>query len=274
MYTILFLNREKDHLEKTLKDFGLCDPNIKYARILVVGEIGAGKSSFINSVNSVFQRRITNEALVNKTTGTSKTFTKLYKTYYIRNGQYPMPFVLTDTMGLESDNLHGIHPEDIVKAMEGCIKERYKFNPESPITSQDNGYRRNPSLQDQAYCLVFVIAADKISVSYIMTSTTSHNQQTFVFMVTFNRTRPDEACPLVKKNIRNVYTSKKIKEKLEECSANTGISVSHVFPVKCYHEETDTQDDMDVLILRAFKHIVQMANDALRLKCNEKDNSE
>lgn len=52
-----------------------------------------------------------------------------YKTYYIRNGQSLMPFVLTDTMGLESENLHGIHQEDIVKAMEGCIKERYKVRP-------------------------------------------------------------------------------------------------------------------------------------------------
>lgn len=40
-----------------------------------------------------------------------------------------------------------------------------KFNPESPITPQDNGYRSNPSLQDQTYCLVFVIAADKISMA-------------------------------------------------------------------------------------------------------------
>uniref|UniRef100_A0A8C1B011 G domain-containing protein n=2 Tax=Cyprinus carpio TaxID=7962 RepID=A0A8C1B011_CYPCA len=270
---------EKGHLEKTLKDFGLCDPNIKHARILVVGEIGAGKSSFINSVNSVFQGRITNEALVNKTTDTSRTFTKLYKTYYIRNGQSLMPFVLTDTMGIESENLHGIHQEDIVKAMEGCIKERYKFNPESPITPQDNSYRSNPSLQDQTYCLVFVIAADKISMAaddniYKKVKHIKSKADELEIPQVMILTRPDEACPLVKQNIRKVYTSKKIKEKLEECSAHTGISVSHIFPVKCYHEEIDTQDDMDVLILRAFKHIVHMANDALRLKCNEKENSE
>lgn len=270
---------ERGHLEKTLKDFGLCDPNVKYARILVVGEIGAGKSSFINSVNSVFQRRITNEALVNKTTDTSKTFTKIYKTYYIRNGQSSMPFVLNDTMGLESADLNGIHPEDIVKAMEGCIKERYKFNPQSPITPQDNSYRSNPSLQDQTYCLVFVIAADKISmatddnifkkIKYIKSKADELEIPQVLIL-----TRPDEACQLVKENIRKVYTSKKIKKKLEECSENTGLSVSHIFPVKCYHEEIDTQDDMDVLILRAFKHIVQMADDALRMKCKEKENSE
>ncbi|KTG39852.1 hypothetical protein cypCar_00041634 [Cyprinus carpio] len=204
-------------------------------------------------------------------------------------------------MGIESENLHGIHQEDIVKAMEGCIKERYKFNPESPITPQDNSYRSNPSLQDQTYCLVFVIAADKISMAaddniYKKVKHIKSKADELEIPQVMILTRPDEACPLVKQNIRKVYTSKKIKEKvialiswlhmhiindcmfvifqLEECSAHTGISVSHIFPVKCYHEEIDTQDDMDVLILRAFKHIVHMANDALRLKCNEKENSE
>ncbi|XP_058626750.1 interferon-induced protein 44-like isoform X2 [Onychostoma macrolepis] len=265
--------RKKDYLEKTLKEFELSDPNIKYARILVVGQIGSGKSSFINSVNSVFQRRITNEALVNKTTDRSTTFTKLYKTYHIRNGQSVMPFVLSDTMGLESEDLHGIHTEDIVKAMGGYIKERYKFNPESSITPEDEGYRSNPSLQDHTYCLVFVMAADKISLAdddniYEKVKYIKKIPQVMIL------TKPDDACPLVNKDLRKIYTSKKIKEKLKEYSEHTGISVSHIFPVKCYHEEIDTQNDMDVLILRAFKHIEQMANDALRLKCNENKNSE
>lgn len=74
--TTWFLNREEEKLEKILREFKLNAPNIKHVRILVIGEVGAGKSSFINSVNSVFQKRITNEALVNKTSD-SKTFTKL-----------------------------------------------------------------------------------------------------------------------------------------------------------------------------------------------------
>lgn len=56
---------------------------------------------------------------------------------------------------------------------------------------------------------------------------------------------------------------------LEECSECTGIPVSHVFPVKSYHEEIDTQADIDVLILRALTHIVHVANDALTVKSNE-----
>ncbi|XP_067261179.1 interferon-induced protein 44-like [Chanodichthys erythropterus] len=263
---------EEKQLDKSLREFKLSIPNSKHVRILVIGEVGAGKSSFINSVNSVFQKRITNEALVNKTSD-STTFTKLYKTYYIRNGQSTLPFVLTDTMGLESQDLHGIHPDDVVKAMEGCIKERYKFKPASPVSPQDESYRSNPSLQDLTYCLVFVMPADKISLmdenvitkmKYIKNKANELEIPQVVIM-----TRADEVCPLVKENIRKIYTSKKMKKKLEECSECMGIPLSHVFPVKSYHEEIDTQADIDVLILRALTHIVQVANDALTLKSKE-----
>ncbi|XP_060716662.1 interferon-induced protein 44-like [Tachysurus vachellii] len=76
-------------------------------------------------------------------------------------------------------------------------------------------------------------------------------------------TKVDEICPLVKKDIRKVYTSKKIKEKMQECSNALGIPMSHIFPVKNYHEETDTIDDMDLLILKALDQIVNLANDQL-----------
>ncbi len=45
--------------------------------------------------------------------------------------------------------------------------------------------------------------------------------------------------------------------------------MSHIFPVKNYHEEIDTQNDMDVLILRALTQIVHIADDLLnRRKCD------
>ncbi|XP_053472186.1 interferon-induced protein 44-like [Ictalurus furcatus] len=76
-------------------------------------------------------------------------------------------------------------------------------------------------------------------------------------------TKVDEACPLVKEDLRKVYTSKKIKEKMQECSNLLGIPLSNIFPVKNYHEEVDKNDDMDVLILKALDQIVNLANDAL-----------
>lgn len=44
------------------------------------------------------------------------------------------------------------------------------------------------------------------------------------------------------------------------------VPVSHIFPVKNYHEEIDPEDDVDVLFLRALTHIVNIANDKLAQK--------
>lgn len=67
-------NRKREDLRKDLRGFQLSNPNIKHVRILLAGEVGAGKSSFINSINSAFQGRITSDAHFDETSGT--TFTK------------------------------------------------------------------------------------------------------------------------------------------------------------------------------------------------------
>uniref|UniRef100_A0A8C9WNA6 G domain-containing protein n=1 Tax=Scleropages formosus TaxID=113540 RepID=A0A8C9WNA6_SCLFO len=41
--------------------------SVKQARILLVGPVGAGKSSFFNSINSVFHGHITSQAVTGTT---------------------------------------------------------------------------------------------------------------------------------------------------------------------------------------------------------------
>uniref|UniRef100_A0A9J8BBA5 Interferon-induced 44-like protein n=1 Tax=Cyprinus carpio carpio TaxID=630221 RepID=A0A9J8BBA5_CYPCA len=261
----------KELLEKNLRELKLSDSKVKYIRILLAGEVGAGKSSFINSVNSAFQRRITTEALADSVSGTS--FTRTYRTYYIRNGQSLLPFVFNDIMGLESGESNGAHQEDIAKALEGLLKEGHNFNPTD--SGKNDDCKSETSLEDLTYCLVYVIAADKVSMMdddvfrkmrYIRQKASSLEIPQAVIM-----TRVDEACPLVGKNLQKIYTSKKIKEKMQECSNSVGVPMSHIFPVKNYHEEIDTQNDMDVLILRALTQIVQIADDLLNRRKSDSE---
>ncbi len=44
----------------------------------------------------------------------------------------------------------------------------------------------------------------------------------------------------------------------------------HVFPVKNYHEEIETSDDMDVLILQALTQIIEVANDNVNIHSVDK----
>ncbi|RXN04900.1 interferon-induced 44-like protein [Labeo rohita] len=210
-----FLNREKEALKKNLKELELSDANVQYVRILLTGQIGAGKSSFINTVNSAFQGRITSEALADADTGTS--FTKT-------------------------------------------------FNP--VISSKKEDCRSKPSTEDLTYCLVYVIAADKVSMmeKSVIQKMRDIRQKASDLEIpqAIIMTKVDEICPLVRKDLRKIYTSKKIKEKMQQCSNSVGVPMSHIFPVKNYHEEIDTNDDMDVLILRALTQIVQIADDLLK----------
>ncbi|XP_053471710.1 interferon-induced protein 44-like isoform X2 [Ictalurus furcatus] len=256
----------KDSLGEKLSNFKLCSSDVKFVRLLIVGEVGAGKSSFINSVNNVFQERITCGALVDATSGTS--FTKNYKTHHIKGkDDSRLPFVFNDIMGLEPDDGRGAHVQDIISALKGFLEEGYKFNPANHVSEKDSNYRTNPKVSDQTFCLVNVIAASTVSfmnqkliqkMKRIREEATEYNLPQVIIM-----TKVDEACPLVKEDLRKVYTSKKIKEKMQECSNLLGIPLSNIFPVKNYHEEVDTNDDMDVLILKALDQIVNLANDAL-----------
>lgn len=50
---------------------------------------------------------------------------------------------------------------------------------------------------------------------------------------------------------------------MHKCSNLLGIPMNHIFPIKNYHEEVDTKDNIDVLILKALEQIVNVANDML-----------
>lgn len=48
------LHSQKGELKSQLENLSVSNPDVKRVRILVAGQIGAGKSSFINSVFSAF----------------------------------------------------------------------------------------------------------------------------------------------------------------------------------------------------------------------------
>ncbi|XP_051744039.1 interferon-induced protein 44-like isoform X2 [Ctenopharyngodon idella] len=258
---------QKEALKEKLENFSLSDPDVNHIKILVAGQVGAGKSSFINSIDSVFQGRICSRALVNTAAGDSRSFTQKLKGFPIRSGRKSLPFVFKDIMGLEAAALAGSQTDDIINAVFGHVKDGYKFNQEQALTYKDQHYTSDPTLSDQAFCLVYVIAADTVQltddklIDKLKIIRKRINDQGIPQVIIM--TKVDEACPLVNKDLRKIYTSKKIKEKMELCSTKVGVPLSNIFPVKNYHEEIDTEDDIDVLILKALEQIVQIADDRL-----------
>nr|XP_055062644.1 interferon-induced protein 44-like [Misgurnus anguillicaudatus] len=255
--------RQKRPLKEKLENFSVNNSDVRNIRILLAGQIGAGKSSFINSINSAFQEEIINEAIAGATAD-YVSFTKKLNTYEIRNERGEvLPFVISDIMGLEAETLSGLQVEDIISTILGHVMENYKFKEGKAITFEDEYYNHNPSVSDQTFCLVYIIAAETVNLIQpllfeklkIVRERISEKGIPQVIVMT----KVDEACPLVKNDLRKIYTSKKIKNQMEKCSIEVGVPMNNIFPVKNYHDEIDTNDEVDVLILKAVDQIVRSA---------------
>lgn len=55
---------------------------------------------------------------------------------------------------------------------------------------------------------------------------------------------------------------------MEKLSAETGLPMNCIFPVKNYHEEISLDKDIDTLILSALKHIIHSGEDHIRFVNN------
>nr|XP_055057641.1 interferon-induced protein 44-like [Misgurnus anguillicaudatus]XP_055057642.1 interferon-induced protein 44-like [Misgurnus anguillicaudatus] len=235
--------------------------SVKQARILMVGPVGAGKSSFFNSINSVFKGYVSTQA----NTGIAiSSLTTQFRTYRIKAGKGNfLPIMLCDTMGLEEGVNAGMNIDDITNILKGHIQDKYQFNPSAPLQDDSPHFHKSPSLKDTIHCVVFVIDTCKVKIlskkmiEKFVTLRRKANQLGIPQLVLL--TKVDEACPLVTADLKNVYQSHYIRRMMQEVCGNIGVSLTAVVPVKNYSEEVELDPHTDILLLNALNHILRAA---------------
>ncbi|KAB5576778.1 hypothetical protein PHYPO_G00202410 [Pangasianodon hypophthalmus] len=194
----------QDEMLNTLKAFNICN-EVPELRFLLYGPVGAGKSSTINTIRTVFEGRQFVNCLA--AAGSTTSHTLCYERFRFANEAGSFPFAFNDIMGAEAED--GVHTQDIITALKGHMKEGYLFNSRSPLSESNHYYNQNPSLSDQMHCLVYVISADKISMmgndfikklKSVRETASGMGIPQVVFM-----TRVDLACPMTKENLQNIY---------------------------------------------------------------------
>uniref|UniRef100_A0A8C0YQG3 Interferon induced protein 44f1 n=1 Tax=Cyprinus carpio carpio TaxID=630221 RepID=A0A8C0YQG3_CYPCA len=262
-------------LMQMMRDYKPLVTSVSRVRILMIGPVGAGKSSFFNSINSIFTGHVTNKA-VSGSAGTS--LTTQFRTYPVKDGREgkPLPFVLCDTMGLEEQTGAGLDIEDIRSILQGHVPDRYKFNPITPSQPKEQKASRPASLKEKIHCVVYMIDTTKISLmsdklqEKLTTIRRKVNSLGITQMVLM--TKIDEACPEVEKDLQSLYVSSYIKSKVQEVSSWLGVPVSCVLPVKNYSQELELELNCDVLLLTALQQMLNFADDYLDDVCSMEDN--
>uniref|UniRef100_A0A8C4SYQ3 Interferon-induced protein 44-like n=2 Tax=Erpetoichthys calabaricus TaxID=27687 RepID=A0A8C4SYQ3_ERPCA len=258
-----FSRKVKDELLTELRNYET--QSVAKPRILLVGQIGAGKSSFFNSLNSVFRGHVVMQAI----TGYGETsVSKKFREYSFSDGEGGrLPYILCDTMGMErTGSEDGIKVEDIISVIKGHISDMYEFNSRAAINCQDRQYQRSPSLKDKVHCVVFVVDANKIvnfqeisllkKFKEVKSEVNSLGIPLLVLV-----TKIDEACIEVQKDLTKVYRSRYLHEKVIQLGQMLNIPVSSISLVKNYATETELNLNMDILILKALQQMLR-ATDA------------
>nr|XP_022339418.1 interferon-induced protein 44-like isoform X2 [Crassostrea virginica] len=260
-WTTRFMQELKEEIEnyKPLEEL-----KIPQTRILLIGQIGAGKSSFFNTVNSIFRGYVTSQAC----SGTAEhSLTTQYRTYQVRNGPSgrPLNFRLCDTRGLEEGQ--GIEAQDVCYILDGHTPDKYMFNPALPLSPDVPAFIKSPKLRDQIHCVTFVLDATTVDVisekilEKIRKLQVSMNQRGIPQIVLL--TKIDKICKPLEDDVSLTYFIPTVQEYVDKVAAMIGLPRSHVIPVKNYENERELDNNINILNLLAMQQILHFADDFL-----------
>jgi len=239
--------------------------NIEYFNVLLVGQVSAGKSSFFNTVETVFSDHVTMKANAGSV---QKSLTTQYRTYKVRAKDHKnkaIKFKFCDSMGLEGGDA-GLMPNAVAQIMDGHVKDMAELS-SGGISPKSSGYNSSPGVGDQIHCVAFVVDSSKVDyldeklivkLASIREEANKRNLNPMVIL-----TRIDQLCDETAKDVTNVYNSTAIKEVVQNVSKKFGITENLIYPIQNYSSETEKELGIDILTLRTLRQILRCSQDFL-----------
>ncbi|XP_060070394.1 interferon-induced protein 44-like [Ylistrum balloti] len=244
--------------------------DIQQARILLIGQVGAGKSSYFNTINSIFRGYISSQASAGST---EHSLTTSYRMYEIHDGytSKTLNFRLCDTRGLEEDQ--GLNDNDICYLLDGHVPDRYNFNPAIPLSPDLHGFLKTPEFSDKIHCVTFVLDASTVDVIPEKVVERIKGMQPLMNLRGIPQavllTKIDKICEESSDDISKVYFSAAVKECIDKVAMVMGLPRSHILPVKNYEHEADLEQNVNILSLLSLRKILNFVEDFLFNKLDE-----
>ncbi|KAB5517143.1 hypothetical protein PHYPO_G00186020 [Pangasianodon hypophthalmus] len=239
---------------------------VSRVKVLLLGPVSSGKSCFINSIRSTMYKRIVH--LPNVGTAVNG-FTKKLNIYNIlgEKGGSPTVLSLFDVMAIGDDDSTGLSFSDALAVIKGHVPKGYKFQPDVPVTDAVSGYKANPSLNEQVHCVLFVLDAFKLTSYPSSLKSTLRKLNTTISDLGIPQlillTHVDQVCPAVQEDLKYVYSSRTVQDKMQKAAELVGLPLSYVLPVKNYIAQLTVDYKTDILLLSVVMSILQSVDDTL-----------
>ncbi|KAF4092092.1 hypothetical protein AMELA_G00017000 [Ameiurus melas] len=238
-------------------------------KALLLGPMGSGKSCFINSIRSTMYKRIIHLPNV----GTAENgFTKKLTIYNINGEKGGSPTVLSlcDVMGIGDDDSAGLSVSDALAVIKGHVPLGYKFQPDVPVTDAVSGYQANPSPNEQVHCVLFVLDAAKLTSYPSSLKDTLRKLQNTISDLGIPQlillTHVEQVCPTVQEELKYVYSTRTVQDKMQKAAELVGLPVSYVLPVINYVSQLKVDCKTDILLLSVVMSILQAVDDTFEDK--------
>ncbi|CAH1792351.1 unnamed protein product [Owenia fusiformis] len=257
---ISWQNKDRDILIKSIQHYRPVEEmNLRHANILLIGQIGSGKSSFYNTLQSIFKGYVVNKAISGS--GAHSITTKFRK-YDIRSENGPLSIKLCDTMGLEEEG--GLNVIDFPYILDGNIPDRFQFNPAARVTPRVGGFIKDPTLATMIHCVTFVIDVNTVSMmsekmmAKLKAIQELVNERGIPLLVLM--TKIDQVCGDVEQDTSVALRSTSVHDMVKLVSDKFGVPSSSVLPVRNYESQIELDVSADILSLVALRQILRAAD--------------
>lgn len=253
----IFSKNTKERLLKKILDMSLPDP-CKSINIMVMGNIGAGKSSFINTLFTVFRNNghistIASPHGIN-VSSTTKRFHEVILTT-LRDGK---TIRIYDCRGVHCHEWSSTdYKDDLIKAVDGCIRKNYQFQKDSGIQEDSVFFNKNPTISDKMHCVLYVTESNQVQQEILMHVREHVDDNVIPLRVIL--TKVDQLNLCGDGNLSGIFRSRQVNRKVESVQKMFGIQENQILPIANYVNGMTQNIVQDVLALLTIDEILQDA---------------
>ncbi|XP_060589010.1 uncharacterized protein LOC132744342 isoform X2 [Ruditapes philippinarum] len=233
---------------------------IKTYNILLVGVIGSGKSSFYNTLATVFMGAVKSHAPARDA---PTSVTNEIHAYELKSKSgKPLNLRIFDIRGFEAERGYE-HEFDLL--LNGRLPVGFSF-PDQPGPIQQ-GELVNASLKDEIHLVCFVTGTSNLDTitddlhKHITSIQKSINRKGLPMVVV--ATKFDDLCQKISEDANRVYRSPKARDATKTVSNFFGIQEKYIFPIVNYVNDENIKDGKERLALQALNTMIELTRDYL-----------